>query len=255
MEFLAVFKVFLQNSSSAQRTASQIADIPVPGRGVSGSLQGFPPRTAVRRSGLLCRSLTFQFLVVEVPAVVLVFTQNREQQLNMFLRNAFLSGLSRSVLVEIFLPRRAGPHGSLPGQSSAARFGTDVRGAGPHGSLPGQGSAVRFGTDVRLGGLQGSVRGQCSTARRGRQFAGQVFLEPDAAGCVGFIESASAQAELACGGDFQFSASYLGRFFTGDEVIVLRSAAAHWSVGSVRPGAFLGLRFLSVVLVLVFIAV
>ena len=47
----------------------------------------------------------------------------------------------------------------------------------------------------------------------------QVFLEPDAAGRVGFIESASAQAELASGGDFRFSASYLGRFFTGDDVI------------------------------------
>ena len=42
--------------------------------------------------------MTFQ------PAVFLVFPQNRVQQLYMFLRNAFLSGLwSRSVLVEIFL--------------------------------------------------------------------------------------------------------------------------------------------------------
>ena len=66
MEFLAVFKVFPQNST--------------------------------RRSGLLRRSLTFQFLVVEILAV-LVF-----QQLLIFLRNAFLSGLwSRSMLVEIFL--------------------------------------------------------------------------------------------------------------------------------------------------------
>ena len=124
---------FSPGQYSAQRTASQIADIPVPGCGVSGSLQGFSPgqyssqRTAsqiadilvpgrgvygslkvlsqnrVRRSGLLRRSLTFQFLVVEVPAVFLVFPQYRVQQLYMFLRNAFLSGLSRSVLVEIFL--------------------------------------------------------------------------------------------------------------------------------------------------------
>ena len=60
--------------------------------------------------------------------------------------------------------------------------------------------------------------GQGSTALRGRRFAGQVSVEPDAAGRVGFIESASAQAELASGGDFRFSASYLGRFAEGDNV-------------------------------------
>ena len=152
-----------------------------------------------------------------------------------------------------FPSRRAGPHGSLPGQSSAARFGTDVRGGGLQGSVPGQGSTVPLGAQSGVG-RQRPRPGQGSTALRGRRFAGQVFVEPDAAGRVGFIESASAQVELAYGGDFRFSASYLGRFFTGDDVI-LRSAAAHWSVGSVRPGAFLGLRFLSVVLVLVFIAV
>ena len=57
----------------------------------------------VRRSGPPRRSLTFQFLVVEVPAVFLVLSQNREPQLHMLLRNAFVSGLSRSMLVEIFL--------------------------------------------------------------------------------------------------------------------------------------------------------
>ena len=90
-------------SYSSQRSMEQIVDIPASVRGVSGSLQGFPQYRA-RRSGLRCRSLTFQFLAVEIFAVILVFSQNRVQQLFMFLRNAFATGLwSRSVLVETFL--------------------------------------------------------------------------------------------------------------------------------------------------------
>ena len=54
--------------------------------------------------------------------------------------------------------------------------------------------------------------------RRCRRYAGQVFLLPGAAGQGGSIESATAQAELAHGGDFVFSASYLGRFAIGDDV-------------------------------------
>ena len=91
----------------------------------------------VRRSGLLRSSLTFLFLVVEVPTVFLVFTLNREQQLYMFLRNAFLSGLSRSVLVEIFLLVVQ----VLPRQGSAAagaeQLADIVSSGGPHGFLPG----------------------------------------------------------------------------------------------------------------------
>ena len=45
----------------------------------------------VRRSGPPRSSLTFQFLVVEVPAVFLVLSQNREPQLCMLFRNAFRS--------------------------------------------------------------------------------------------------------------------------------------------------------------------
>ena len=43
VEFLAVFKIFRPEQSSAQRTASEITDIPVPGRGGSGCLLGFHP--------------------------------------------------------------------------------------------------------------------------------------------------------------------------------------------------------------------
>ena len=76
----------------------QIVDIPASVRGVSGSLQGFPPeQSAAKRT-------TSQIADIPVPGpAVLVFPQNRVQQLHMFLRNAFLSELSRSVLVETFL--------------------------------------------------------------------------------------------------------------------------------------------------------
>ena len=147
----------------------------------------------------------------------MVFTQNSVQQLYMFLRNAFSERIEQIDAGGDFPSRRAGPHGSLPGQSSAARFGTDVRGGGLQGSVPGQGSTVPLGAQSGVG-RQGPRPGQGSTALRGRRFAGQVFLEPDAAGSEGFIESASAQAELAYRFDFRFSASYLGRFFTGDDV-------------------------------------
>ena len=132
----------------------------------------------------------------------------------------------------------------------------------PRGSSS-RGKAGSTGDDaprVPFGAQSGVSRrrprpGQGSTALRGRRFAGQVSVEPDAAGRVGFIESTSAQAELASGGDFRFSASYLGRFAEGDNVWFSARQLPTGSVGSVRPGAFLGLRFLSVVPVLVFIAV
>ena len=139
----------------------------------------------------------------------------------MLLRNAFLSGLSRSVLVETFLLVVQVLVSFARDRSAAAgveQLADSVSSGGPHGFLPGQSSAARFGAQSGVG-RQRPRPGQVSTALRGRRFAGQVFLEPDAAGRVGFIESASAQAELACGGDFRFSASYLGRFFTGDDVM------------------------------------
>ena len=51
MESLAVFKVFLQNRVRRSGTASQIADIPVPGRGVFGSPQGsLPEQSTAKRT-------------------------------------------------------------------------------------------------------------------------------------------------------------------------------------------------------------
>ena len=176
---------FLPEEYSSQRTASQIADIPVPGRGGSGSRLGFP---------------------AEQSTTALHVSQERISER---IKQIGSGG--------DFPSHRAGLHGFLPGQSSAARLGTDVRGGGLQGSVPEQGSTVPLGAQSGVG-RQRPRPGQGSTALRGRRFAGQVFVEPDAAGRVGFIESASAQAELACGGDFRFSASYLGRFFTGDDV-------------------------------------
>ena len=90
----------------------------------------------------------------------------------------------------------------------------------------GMGKAGSTGYDaprVPLGARSGVGRqrprpGQGSTALRGRRFVGQVFVEPAAAGRVGFLESVSAQAELAFEGDFRFSASSRGRFADGDYV-------------------------------------
>ena len=64
----------------------QKVDISASGCGVSGGLHVSPPRQSTSQR---------QFLVVEVLAVFLVFTQNRVQQFCMFLRSAFLSGLWR----------------------------------------------------------------------------------------------------------------------------------------------------------------
>ena len=69
--------------------------------------------------------------------------------------------------------------------------------------------------------------------RRSRRYAGQVFVLLDAAGQGGFLESATAQAELAYDGGFVYSASYLGRFGIGDDVTF---SAAHRLVGSNPPG-------------------
>ena len=68
-------------------------------------------------------------------------------------------------------------------------------------AVPGHGSTVPLGAQSGVG-RQRPRPGQGSTALRGRRFAGQVFVKPNAAGRVGFIESAAAQVELACGGDF-----------------------------------------------------
>ena len=59
-----------------------------------------------------------------------------------------------------------------------------------------------------------------------------VFLAPDAPGRDGFVESATAQAELNYGGDFVFSASYIGRFAAGDDVM-FSVRQLHRPVGSV----------------------
>ena len=128
---------FPPEQSSAQRTASQIADIPVPGSGVSGSLQGFPP-------------------------------------------GQYSSQRTATQIADIAVPGRGvygSPQGSLPEQSTAKRTASQIADIpvpgrrGPHGSLPGQSSAARFGTDGRGGGLQGSVPGQSSSSRRGDERA------------------------------------------------------------------------------------
>ena len=110
------------------------------------------------------------------------------------------------------------------GSSSRGKAGFAGEDA-PRGSSS-RGKAGSTGDDaprVPLGARSGVGRqrprpGQGSTALRGRRFVGQVFVEPAAAGRVGFLESVSAQAELAFGGDFRFSASYRGRFADGDYV-------------------------------------
>ena len=62
---------------------------------------------------------------------------------------------------------------------------------------------------------------------------GEVVDTLDRSSCCLMLESATAQAELARGGDF-VSASYLGHFTIGDDVTF--SARAHRLVGSIRPG-------------------
>ena len=56
--------------------------------------------------------------------------------------------------------------------------------------------------------------------RRGRRYAGQVLLVPDAGGRLGVIESATAQGELDHGSDFVFSESFFGRFAVDDDVLL-----------------------------------
>ena len=92
---------FPPEQSSAQRTASQIADIPVPG--VSGSPQGFSP-------GQCSSQLRTASQIADIPVPGrgvygsrLGFPPVQRSTALHVLRNAFLSGLSRSVLVEIFL--------------------------------------------------------------------------------------------------------------------------------------------------------
>ena len=51
------------------------------------------------------------------------------------------------------------------------------------------------------------------------RYVGQVFLLPGAVGLGGFIESATAQTDLANRGDFVFSASYLGHSAIGDDAM------------------------------------
>ena len=107
------------------------------------------------------------------------------------------------------------------GMGKAGSTGYDA----PCGSSS-RGKAGSTGDDaprVPLGARSGVGRqrprpGQGSTALCGRRFVGQVFVEPAAAGRVGFLESVSAQAELAFGGDFRFSASCRGRVADGDYV-------------------------------------
>ena len=179
VEQLVEVPTIISYSSLFLQTLEQNVDIPSSVHGVSGSRLGFPP---------------------EQSTTALHVSQERISE-----------RIEQIGSGGDFASRRAGPHDFLPGQSSAARFGTDVRGGGLQGSVPGQGSTVPLGAQSGVGRQRPRPR-QGSTALRGRRFGGQVFLEPDAAGRVGFIESASAQAELAYGGDFRFSASYLGRF-------------------------------------------
>ena len=162
------------------------------------------------------------------------------------------SGMGKARFTGDTASRALSSHGKAGFAGEDAPRGSSSRGKA--GSTGDDAPRVPFGAQSGVGRHRPRP-GQGSTALRGRRFVGQVFVEPDAAGRVGFIESVSVQAELAFGGDFRFSASYRGRFAEEDYVVVLRSVVAHWSVGSLRPGAFLGLRFLSVFPVLVFIAV
>ena len=109
---------FPPEQSSAQRTASQIADIPVPGRGGSGCLLGSLP---------------------EQSTTALHVSQER---------------ISERIVEQIdaggdFPSRRAGPRVVLPRQGSAAagaeQLADIVSSGGPHGFLPGQVSTASPG--------------------------------------------------------------------------------------------------------------
>ena len=126
------------------------------------------------------------------------------------------SGMGKARFAGDAASRALSSHGKAGFAGEDAPRGSSSRGKA--GSTGDDAPRVPLGAQSGVG-CQRPRPGQGSTALRGRRFAGQVFLEPDAAGRVGFIESASAQAELASGGDFRFSASYLERFFTGDDVI------------------------------------
>ena len=206
------------------------------------------PRTGL--SGYVQISSFLQLLTVVVEVLVEVFTRGGISQ------GQGSTPFCEAEHVDISVPHGRGKLGdgvfSSP-SAGAADEGPAVRGSGmgkagstgydapcgssscgqagfagedaPRGSSS-RGKAGSTGDDaprVPLGARSGVGRqrprpGQGSTALRGRRFVGQVFVEPDAAGSVGFLESVSAQAELAFEGDFRFSASYRGRFADGDYV-------------------------------------
>ena len=116
----------------------QIVDIPAASHGFSGGLR-FLPQDRVSRSGLRCRSLTFQFLVVEGDTLVfMVFSQNRVLQrlllsrLPTFLLLEFFVAFFQDRVLQRLVPSRPSsfllvevPHGFLPGQVSTSSPGPD----------------------------------------------------------------------------------------------------------------------------------
>ena len=274
VEQLVEVPTVLSFSLLQQRTAEQIIDFPVPGRGegARGGLQGLPQgqgsTASVGEQTIVPSRVGLHGFSPGQGSTSVSSAERFSERIMEQIVNIPRGGLSPGVFSASSAGAAdEGPAGRGSGMGKAIFTGdTASRALSSHGKAgfagedaprgsSSRGKAGSTGDDaprVPFGAQSGVGRhrprpGQGSTALRGRRFTGQVFVEPDAAGRVGFIESASAQAELASVGDFRFSASYRGRFAEGDYV--------WFSVGSVRPGAFLGLRFLSVVPVLVFIAV
>ena len=179
---------FPQGRGASLRTVEQSVDTPVPGSGVAGGLQGFHPRpSSVQRT-------VEQTVDIPVPFGGRPFPGFHTAQSS----TAFTEQLVDTGDLQGFHPEQGFA------QCSAAQ-NVDI-------PVPdGRGTS-------RCGGHQFSPPGQGSTAPRGRRFAGQVFLVPDAAGRTGFIECLSAQAELDTGSDFVCNGPYLGRFAVGDDV-------------------------------------
>ena len=163
---------FPPEQSSAQRTASQIADIPVPGRGVFLAVLKVLSQNRVRRSGLHRRSLTFQFLVLEVPAVFLVLSQNREPQLYMLLRNAFLSGLSRIFLLVVSFARDRDQQLLVPSSSPTSFLMGFITWMSTYPSLPSGSSLVTPMARLTFG--HGALALRSGSRRRASELCGLV---------------------------------------------------------------------------------
>ena len=121
VEQLLEVPTIISYSSLFQPTLVQNVDIPTSVHGVSGSLKVFSQNSA-RRSGLLRRTLTFQFLVVEVPAVVLVFPPEQSTTALHVSQERISERIEQIGSGGDFPSRRAGPHSFLPGQSSGSSF-------------------------------------------------------------------------------------------------------------------------------------